>query len=68
MTTEVPLDRVLEKVKEAIANQPPIESEKEEQSRIKCPYHFGYLSELAKSTPIPEECFFCPKVVDCIAQ
>jgi hypothetical protein len=52
MTTEVPLDRVLEKVKEAIANQPPIESEKEEQSRIKCPYHFGYLSELAKSTPM----------------
>jgi hypothetical protein len=68
MTTDVPLDRVLEKVKEAIANQPQGESEKEEQNRIKCHHHFGYLSELPKSTPIPEECVFCSKVVDCIAQ
>jgi hypothetical protein len=67
MTTEVPLDRLLERVKEAISNQPPIESDKEEKNHIKCPYHFGYLSELPKNTPIPEECFFCSRVVECIA-
>ena len=67
MSTEVPLDKVLEKVKEAIANQPPADSDKEE-NQIKCLHHFGYLSELAKTSSIPEECFFCPKVVECIAQ
>ncbi len=67
MSTEVPLDRVLEKVREAIANQPTAESDKEEKNQIKCPHHFGYLSELPKSSSIPEECFFCPKVVECIA-
>jgi hypothetical protein len=65
MTTELPLDRVLKKVKDAIANQP--QADKGENS-IKCPHHFGYLSELPKSTPIPEGCFFCPRVVECIAQ
>jgi hypothetical protein len=66
MTTELPLDRVLEKVKDAIANQP--QADKDEKNEIKCPHHFGYLSELPKTTPIPEGCFFCPKVVECIVQ
>ena len=67
MTTEPPLDELLERVKEAIANQPPIESAKGKKDHIKCPHHFGYLSEIHKSTPIPEGCYFCPKIVECIA-
>ncbi len=66
MATGVPLDRLLERVKEAISNQPPIESDKE-KNHIKCLHHFGYLSKLPKNTPIPEECFFCSRVVECIA-
>lgn len=66
MTTELPLDRVFEKVKEAIATQS--QTDKDGENAIKCPHHFGYLSELSKSTPIPEGCFFCPRVVECIAQ
>ena len=68
MTTELPLDSVLEKVKEAIANQPKIDADKDEENQVKCPYHFGYLSELSKNTSIPEVCFLCPKVVECIVQ
>jgi hypothetical protein len=67
MSTDVPVDKVLEKVKEAIANQSTVESDKEE-NQIKCLHNFGYLSELPKSSQIPEECFFCPKIVECIAQ
>ena len=67
MTAEVPLDRLLERVKEAISNQPPIESDKKGKNHIKCLHHFGYLSKLSKNTSIPEECFFCSRVVECIA-
>jgi len=67
MTTEVPLDRLLERVKEAIFNQPPIELDEEEKNHIKCLHHFGYLSKLPKNIPIPEECFFCSRVIECIA-
>lgn len=31
-----------------------------------CLHHFGYLNELPKNTPIPGECFGCPKIVDCL--
>ena len=67
MSADVPLDEVLEKVKQAISSQSPDNSKKEEKSQIKCPHSFGYLSKLPKSTPLPEECILCPKVVDCLA-
>jgi hypothetical protein len=65
MTTEVPSDRLLERVKEAISNQSKIEPDN--KNRTKCPHHLGYLSKLPKNTPIPEECFFCSRLVECIA-
>ena len=68
MSTDAPVDRVLEKVMEAIANQPSEESGKDGKNQIKCLHHFGYLSELPKSSSIPEECFFCPQVVKCIVK
>jgi len=67
MTTEIPLDRVLERIEEAISNQSPIQLDKEEKKHIKCPHHFGYLSNLPKNTPILEECFFCSRIIECIA-
>ena len=68
MSADVPSDRVLERVVEAIANQSSAESDKEEKNHVKCLHRFGYLSKLDKSASIPEECFFCPKVVDCITK
>jgi hypothetical protein len=31
-----------------------------------CPHELGHLSTLPKSTPIPEECFGCPQILECI--
>ena len=64
MSTDVPLDTVLEKVKDAIENQAPAESDKKETE--KCPHSFGYLSKLGKNASIPEECLFCSKLMNCI--
>jgi hypothetical protein len=66
MSADVPLDEVLAKVIEAISNQ-STDKNKEEKKEVKCPHSFGYLSTLPKGSPLPEECFLCPKVVDCLA-
>ena len=66
MSAGIPLDEVLEKVKQAISSQSPDNSKKEEKSQIKCPHSFGYLSKLPKGAALPEECFLCSKVVDCL--
>ncbi len=60
MTSNVPSDRLLEKIRDAISNQSQIE-----KNSTKCPHHFGYLSELPKDKPIPEECLLCPKLLEC---
>lgn len=63
----VPLDKIFERVKDAISKEAEIKSDLQEKNHTKCPHHFGYLAELCKNKPIPEECFFCSKVVECIA-
>jgi len=35
-------------------------------SKIDCPHKFGYLHKLPKNTPIPDECFGCSKIVECL--
>ena len=32
----------------------------------KCVHQFGYLKSMPKNTPIPDECFGCPKVLRCM--
>jgi len=32
----------------------------------KCVHEFGYLRGMSKNTPIPDECFGCPKVMRCL--
>lgn len=32
-----------------------------------CFHHFGYLRNHPRSTPIPDECFGCQKVMSCLA-
>ena len=31
-----------------------------------CLHHFGYLKSLPKNTPVPDECFGCPQVMECL--
>jgi len=33
-----------------------------------CQHHFGYLRTLPKNAPIPDECFGCLKVVECLVK
>ncbi len=34
----------------------------------KCSHFFGYVRTLPKNTPIPDECLWCPSIVDCLTQ
>jgi len=31
-----------------------------------CAHEFGYLKNLPRNTPVPDECFGCPKVMQCL--
>lgn len=31
-----------------------------------CPHEFGYLKSLRKNAPIPDECFGCPQILECL--
>jgi hypothetical protein len=31
-----------------------------------CVHEFGYLKDLPRNAPIPDECFGCPKVMQCL--
>ena len=33
-----------------------------------CKHKFGYLGKNMKNKPIPDECFGCPKILDCFKQ
>jgi hypothetical protein len=33
-----------------------------------CKYHVGYLKKRPKNTPVPEECFTCVEMLDCMTR
>jgi hypothetical protein len=33
---------------------------------LNCAHEFGYLKDLPRNTPVPDECFGCPKVMQCL--
>ena len=37
------------------------------ESQRKCSHFFGYVKTLPKNTPIPDECLWCPSIVDCLS-
>ena len=56
--------QVLRKVEDLIlgSNGP----QEKERKTSGCPQDFGYLANRPKDAPIPQECLFCPKMVDCM--
>ena len=45
----------------------PIKTEISKETRNSgCSYHFGYLREHPKNTPIPNECLTCTKIMECL--
>jgi len=53
--------------------QKPPESPKKTEAKSsienqrKCSHFFGYVKTLPKNTPIPDECLWCPSIVDCLS-
>jgi hypothetical protein len=43
------------------------ELEAKPESSLACGHFFGYLNKRQKGTPIPEPCFVCTKMVDCLS-
>jgi hypothetical protein len=37
----------------------------EEENIRSCPASFGYLAYLSKAIPIPQQCYYCHKLVEC---
>jgi len=37
------------------------------ESPKKCSHFFGYVKTLPKNMPIPDECLWCPSIVDCLS-
>ncbi len=42
------------------------EAPKESLTKGGCPYHFGYLASRPKDSPVPQECFVCRRLGDCM--
>lgn len=42
------------------------EAEPKKRFSHECPYHFGYLASRPKGSPIPQECFVCQRLGDCM--
>ena len=40
--------------------------EEQTKTNFECAHHFGYLRNLPRNTPVPEECFGCPQVMQCL--
>jgi len=60
-------EKILEKTEKT--DQTISEEFSKTQSSIgfqKCVHHFGYLRNLPQNTPVPDECFGCPKVMRCL--
>lgn len=36
------------------------------ENSVKCPQHFGYLRNLSNTSSIPEECYSCPRMMQCL--
>lgn len=51
---------------EKTAVPPPSKPTPLPPSRKDCVHHFGYLRTFPKNSPIPDECFGCEKIVDCL--
>jgi len=60
---EIPEEEAPEQVE---APKPKTPSESPHARPAECSHFFGYLKGIPKNTLIPDECFRCPKMVQCI--
>lgn len=41
---------------------------KDANNKSECPHSYGYLTIRPKDSPIPQECLYCLKVIDCLSK
>jgi DNA-directed RNA polymerase subunit RPC12/RpoP len=51
---------------EEIVEAEPENLTSDTQSAPDCPYYLGYLKKRQRDSPIPETCFTCSKMIECI--
>ena len=61
------IDIVVDEKTMRIVDVKPADYPKIFSSPAKCVYYFGFLSTLPKTSPIPDECLACPKILQCMA-
>ncbi|MEJ2240706.1 MAG: hypothetical protein P8Y18_00980 [Candidatus Bathyarchaeota archaeon] len=59
-------DKIEIKTPSKTEEQKNIESANKQDANSGCPQSFGYLANRPKDEPIPQVCFVCPKMVDCM--
>lgn len=78
MTSNSPLNRLLERVKGLIPGsrqkekeeknekeELPIKQPEKKEASSKCPHNFGYLTSGLKGAAMPEECLTCQNLLEC---
>jgi len=67
-TSPPPLDqrRTIPMPERTVAPPPSKPAPLPPPTRRDCLHHFGYLRTFPKNSPIPEECFGCERIVDCL--
>ena len=36
------------------------------KNEFRCPYKFGFLAKRKKDSTVPEDCFYCEKMIECV--
>jgi hypothetical protein len=60
-----PLTEKVEVSESSKEELPMAPSKNTEGKPSECPHYFGYLRAVPKNSAMPEECFCCPKIMDC---
>ena len=70
ITVDVQKPKKATKIENVNEEVPEIEAKEEAKTEDKilgCKNSIGYLKRRPKNSPIPEECFICNKMIDCMA-
>jgi hypothetical protein len=62
---EAEVEEVVEEVEEMVEAKPE-NLTIDAQDASGCPYYLGYLKKRQRNSPIPETCFTCCKMIDCV--
>lgn len=59
-------EKLLEKPKMPVKAAQKKVSKTQPSADFKCAHEFGYLKNLPKKNPVPDECFGCPRTLRCL--